>query len=130
MGAVADAAPISALLAGCKRDASGWAHVNGSSGGVSPAGRSPSGKGGDERSAQEDGLEGVEQCATLLVPAGQIAADARERVGAARGTERAGDRLLHLEHAQIPLGLVPPKILPSLVWSFGQAAEVGVSVTA
>lgn len=68
--------------------------------------RNSSGKGRAERSAKEERLEGSQKRGALLVEAGQIAADARERAGSAVGAECAGHFLLDLEHAQVALRLV------------------------
>jgi hypothetical protein len=78
--------------------------------------------------AGDNGLERGQERALLLLEGREEATNPRECLGARVRTERAGHLVLDFEHTQVALGLVPPTILPPA--SSGQAAEVGVSVTA
>ncbi len=54
----------------------------------------------------KDAIERGEHLDALLAHGGEIAADAAEGARALRAAEGAGDLLLHLDHADVALGLV------------------------
>lgn len=54
----------------------------------------------------ECGLDGFNQVESVLVGGGQITADRTKHPRTALAAETARNLLLHLDHAQVPLGLV------------------------
>src|SRR5258708_4207866 len=62
-----------------------------------------------EWAAGDDGFEGGQQRYALLAKGGKIPAEAGERICAPVRAEAAGHLLLHLEHANVALGLVVVK---------------------
>ena len=70
----------------------------------------------------QSGLQSGEQVYTLLAQRGQVPANAAEGNRSRFAAERAGDLLLHFDHANISLGLV-------IVKRHSEVFQEGVSIS-